>query len=65
METSMNTLHHVFDPLCGWCDGASAAVAALAGACPPRTAAQRSVPLRHAGAAYSDPAAFLAQVTAA
>jgi putative protein-disulfide isomerase len=28
----MNTLHYVFDPLCGWCYGASAIVTALAGA---------------------------------
>ena len=27
-----NTLHYVFDPLCGWCYGASATVAALADA---------------------------------
>jgi putative protein-disulfide isomerase len=32
MEPSMNTLHYIFDPLCGWCYGASATLAALAGA---------------------------------
>ena len=30
MEPSVTkTLHYVFDPLCGWCYGAAAAVAAL------------------------------------
>jgi putative protein-disulfide isomerase len=32
MEPSMNTLRYLFDPLCGWCYGASATVAALAAA---------------------------------